>query len=168
MLLGCRLSLSVFVASPVLLCYFFLVHQGDSVSNSGQDINVVHQPDKLSLHAGSEKRHGHIRMRRCKKTLFMRRKRFWFIAHCVFTTVKTSLVLLIVSWKIGMLGTRAGEAAVPGPAASTHMQPNEENHNLWVTLGGGRASLSEAHSDVPICVSTHSAIVQRTNVMSCD
>ena len=101
-----------------------------------------------------KRRYRHIRMRCRKKTSFAR-KRFWFLAHCVITTAKTSLELLVVSWKIGLLGIRVGEAAVPGPATATHMQPNEMIHNLWETRGGGRASLSEAHSDVLICVLQH-------------
>ena len=83
------------------------------------------------------RRHRHNRMRRRKKTS-CGRKRFW--------SAKTSLGLLIVSWKIGLFGIRVGEAAVPGPATTTYVQPNGKNHNLWETRGGGKASLSEAHS----------------------
>ena len=94
-----------------------------------------------------KRRYQHTRMRRRKKTSFGR-KRFWFIAD-------TSLVLVVVSWKITLLGIRVGDAAVPGPATATHMRPNEKNHNFWETRGGGRASLSEAHSDIPISMLQH-------------
>ena len=66
-----------------------------------------------------------------------------------------------MSWKIGLLGIRVGEAAVPGPATAMQTQPNDENHNVLETRGGGRARLCEAHSDVPICMLQHTEHVTR-------
>ena len=134
MQLGCWLSLSVSAAFPLLLCYFsHFAPRRDSLSKSGQNANVVHRSHRFSLHAGSEeRRYWNIRMRRRKTTSFGR-ERFWFIDHCVITSAKTSLGLLVVSWKIGLLGVRVGKAAVLGPAAASHTQPNEKNHSLWET-----------------------------------
>ena len=45
-------------------------------------------------------RRHHIRMRRCRKTHY-RRKQYWLAVHCFILLAGTSLVLFIVSWKIG-------------------------------------------------------------------
>ena len=93
-------------------------------------------------------------MRHRKKTSH-RRKQDLFDAHCVITIAEISLGLLIVSWKIGLLGIRVGEAAVPGPATTTQTQPHGANHIVSETRGGGRAHLREAHSDIPLCMLQH-------------
>ena len=95
-------------------------------------------------------RHRHIKMRHRKKTSY-RRTEDLFVAHCVITIAEISLGLLIVSWNIGLLGIRVGEAAVPGPGTTTQTQPDV----VWETRGGGRAQLREAHSDVPLCMLQH-------------
>ena len=111
----------------------------------------------IYIHAArwiGNRRHRHIGMRHRRKT-HHRRKQDLFDARCVITIAEISLVLLIVSWKIGLLGIRVGWAAVPGPATTTQMQPNGTNHIVSETRGGGRAQLREAHSDVPLCVLQH-------------
>ena len=65
---------------------------------------------------------------------------------------RDQLWLLIVSWKMGLLGIRVGEAAAPGPATTTQTQPIEANHVVSETRGGGRAQLREAYSDVPFSI----------------
>ena len=81
------------------------------------------------------------------------RKQDLFDARCLITIAETCLGLLIVSWKIGLLGIRVGEAAVPGPPTTTQTQPNGANHICL--RGGGKAHLREAHSDVPLCMPQH-------------
>ena len=98
-------------------------------------------------------------MRRCKKTHY-RRKQYWFVAHWVTLLTRTCLGLF-VSWKIGLLGVRVGEAAAPGPVTAAQTQSNEERHNFLVTGGGGRARLREAHSDVPTCILQHTELATR-------
>ena len=81
----------------------------------------------------SKRRHRHIRMRRSKKTDH-RRKQCWLVAHLVILVAGSSLVLLVVSWKRGLLGIRVSEATLPGPATAAQTQSNEEKHNFLETV----------------------------------
>ena len=108
---------------------------------------VVCRPDMFTLH----RRHRRIRMRHRKKTS-SRRQQDFLDARLAITVAEISLGLLIVSWKIVLLGIRVGGAAVPGSATTTQTQPNGANHIASETRGSGRAQLREAHS---VCMLQH-------------
>ena len=180
-------------------------------------------------------------MRRCRKT-HCRRKQYWLVVHLVILLAGTSLELLIVSWKIGLMGVRVGESTVPGlvifgrsnhpakhiqcvhcgtwmssssvlwrhwkrfhevlggiipeqspdvvdmvsddhvmeqecpsesdieealPSAShtaAQTKSNEEKHNFFVTRGGRRALLREAHSGVSTCTPQHTELATTSRI----
>ena len=156
-----RLSLSVFAAFPVLLCYFSLVRQGETVFQNRDRTQMwfIGQTDSRCTLDRKKEVPAHQNETAYEHVV-------WTKTILVYCSLKTRLGLLIASWKIGLLGIRVGEAAVPGPATATQMQPNEENPILWETRGGGRASLSEAHSDVLVCTLQH--IQQLSSVPSCE
>ena len=93
MQLGCRLSLSV----SLLLCHILLVHKERHCFKFGTEHSRGTSVRQIlpACWVGNG-RHRHIRRRRRKKTLFTRRrkkpsfgrKRFWFSAHCVFTSAR--------------------------------------------------------------------------------
>ena len=145
--LGCWLSLFGIIGIPVLRYVFLLAHHEEHSC-------VAPARHSHSARWIGNRRHRHIRMRHRKNTSH-RRKQYLFDAHCVITIAEISLGLLIVSWKIGLLGIRVGEAAVPGPDTTAQTQPNGANHIVSETRGGGRAHLREAHSDVPLCLLQH-------------
>ena len=67
-------------------------------------------------------------MRRRKKASSVR-KRFWFIAHCVFTAAKISLGLLIVSLKLDCWKLVWGEPLCQDPPQQ-RICNRMKNHNL--------------------------------------
>ena len=81
----------------------------------GQNTNVTHGASGSSRHAGLEKRYCRVRMKRRMKASNKRKQQLWVVSW-VRLLSRVSLVLLVVSWKTGLLGERVGEANVLGPA----------------------------------------------------
>ena len=80
-----------------------LVPKRDNVAKSGTE-HKCDTSDRQILAARwiGERRHRHIRMRRCGKTHY-RRAQHWLVVHWVVLLAVTSLGLFVVSWKIGLV-----------------------------------------------------------------